>query len=1119
MIDTLKDGLVELINSKYYQLIRNIDGKNIIGLIKLENSYPYKNKFLLNGIIADFKVKSGEICQISEGSNIEPIYTPDGSYAFSVKMNQKNDSSFHLGHAVSTFALFIGIILLFLYIRQFLLFSEFANRKLRFFIVILILVVLRIILQFSETFREHFYLFDPFIYASRIAPTFGDLIINSLYFLFLIYLLYKFVKVPEKFLDNSFNRNGWIGITNFIYILVLFIAQQNSLGIIQHSGFEVVIHNISQISMPIVITYLLFGINYMSVFLVGLWIYKTLNREKTYLIVINSSVLLLLLFLVTNLSGVSFDFYSVVFGVLLLILIGFMRKQLFSNAISSSLLLFLLFFTIYISLFTTFYSKLKSIEKKESFAISLSNEHDPIAEYLFEEISQEIKNDPFLNNYLEPENFDNDKLHNYLVDHYFTGYLKKYNLGVIVCRPSDSLLIETPDINWYPCYDYFQYVFHELGIQIPLTDFYYIDDYTGLISYIGWLRIKDLKLGEVSLFLELDSKLTTETLGYPELLLDERLQENVQSDRISYAKYHQGNLISHSGSFEYSLKSTTFESKSDKNLYFINRDNFSHLVYRPEEESVIVISEQDIAPIEMLVLFSYIFVFYYLFSLLVIFLMVSRFRVISFRNSLRNKIQFSVILVLLVSLLLIAGSTIWFNVRKYNQTQVRILTEKIQSVFVELEHKLSYEEVLTSDWSTEKYINLEQLLIKFSDVFYSDINLYNPQGDLISSSRPEIFELGLQNLKMTPEAYYKMNTQKMAKFIHRERINNLSYLSAYIPFVNVEGKLLAYLNLPYFTKQKELQDDITTLTVAIVNIYVLLILITIILVVVISNQITKPLEMLQSKFKLLKLGGKYEQINYERQDEIGKLVKEYNRMVRELEKSVKLLAKSERETAWREMAKQVAHEIKNPLTPMRLSVQQLQRAWGDKKENFETYLNRVTNTLIEQIDNLSTIASEFSNFAKMPIAKIENVDLDDILTKVCRLFKDNQRISISFYSSGDIRLVKADSEQISRVFINIIKNGIQAIPEEKDGIIDVNLEYTKSDAVIEISDNGKGIPKEIKSKLFMPNFTTKTSGMGLGLAIVKNTLEQIGGNISFTTKINNGSIFVIKIPLAKNQDE
>ncbi len=542
-------------------------------------------------------------------------------------------------------------------------------------------------------------------------------------------------------------------------------------------------------------------------------------------------------------------------------------------------------------------------------------------------------------------------------------------------------------------------------------------------------------------------------------------------------------------------------------------NDYNHLIYKPEKESLIVVSEKALTAIDVIVLFSYIFVFYYLSALIVIFLMVSRFRYLSFKDSLRNRIQLSVVLMLIVSLIVIAGSTTWFNIRKYNQTQVRILTEKIQSVYVELEHKPSFEEELTDSWSTDKYDNLEQLLIKFSEVFYSDINLYNPEGDLIASSRPEVFEAGLQNTKIAPDAFFKLNNEKLARYIHRERINKLSYLSAYVPFVNVDGELLAYLNLPYFTKQKELQDDITTLTVAIINIYVLLILITILVVVFISNQITKPLEMLQSKFKGLKLGSKYEQINYQRHDEIGRLVQEYNRMVVELEKSVGLLAKSERESAWREMAKQVAHEIKNPLTPMRLSVQQLQRAWDDKKENFESYLNRVTNTIIEQIDNLSTIASEFSNFAKMPVAKYEDVDLTEVLSRAIVLFKDNQRINIFFNKKETNVFVRGDSEQLGRVFINIIKNAIQAIPDNREGKIDIELYREKNKVVITISDNGKGIPEDVRTKLFMPNFTTKTSGMGLGLAIVQNILVLMGGEIKFSTKIGEGSTFTITIPI------
>jgi nitrogen fixation/metabolism regulation signal transduction histidine kinase len=358
-----------------------------------------------------------------------------------------------------------------------------------------------------------------------------------------------------------------------------------------------------------------------------------------------------------------------------------------------------------------------------------------------------------------------------------------------------------------------------------------------------------------------------------------------------------------------------------------------------------------------------------------------------------------------------------------------------------------------------------------------------------------------------------MTVENQSEFVNHEKIGNLSYLSAYVPYLNAENKLMAYLNLPYFTKQDVLSKDISTLTVAIINVYVLLILMTIAIAVFISEQITKPLRMIQQKFSEIKLGKQYEVITYPGKDEIGNLVAEYNRMVGELERSVEMLARSERESAWREMAKQIAHEIKNPLTPMKLSVQQLQRAWEDKPQDFNRHLEKVTRTLIEQIDNLSKIASEFSNFAKMPRAVNERINLSERIRNTLDLFSNTENVTFSFICSDENICVMADREQISRVFINLIKNAIQSIPENRAGKIKLTLEKTDRKAVFTIADNGKGIPEDLLDKMFTPNFTTKSSGMGMGLAIVKNIVETCNGNISFHTDIKRGTTFRVAIPL------
>ncbi|MCK7528788.1 MAG: ATP-binding protein [Ignavibacteriales bacterium] len=237
-------------------------------------------------------------------------------------------------------------------------------------------------------------------------------------------------------------------------------------------------------------------------------------------------------------------------------------------------------------------------------------------------------------------------------------------------------------------------------------------------------------------------------------------------------------------------------------------------------------------------------------------------------------------------------------------------------------------------------------------------------------------------------------------------------------------------------------------------------------------------------------------------DEIGSLIKEYNRMVEELSENAKKLAKSERESAWREMAKQIAHEIKNPLTPMKLSVQYLQRAWKDKSPDFEVLLNKFTNSLIGQINNLSVIATEFSNFASMPQAKKDKVDVIAKLNDTIALFENQENIVFTGnYKDYKELYIFADKEQLLIIFSNLIQNAIQAIPRDRKGEIKINIEKQPESVQFIIADNGSGIPVEMREKMFRPNFTTKTSGMGLGLSIVKNIINYSGGDIMVRNRI------------------
>lgn len=477
--------------------------------------------------------------------------------------------------------------------------------------------------------------------------------------------------------------------------------------------------------------------------------------------------------------------------------------------------------------------------------------------------------------------------------------------------------------------------------------------------------------------------------------------------------------------------------------------------------------------------------------------------------NLKTKIQAAIISIVFVSLLVVALVTIFYNIREYRERHRQDLNEKMKSISEEIDLRLE----VVDDISVELEEWLHRELVKLSNIFQTDINIYGTNGNLIASSRFEIFERGLISTRINAQAYYEVYQNFQLNYFQPEKIGELSYLSAYRPILNYKGDYLGFINLPYFIKQDNYSQEISTFIVAFINLYVLLLLASIIIAVFISNQITRPLVLIQENLKKMGLGKRNEPISYNRKDEIGSLVKEYNKKVDELAVSADLLARSERESAWREMAKQIAHEIKNPLTPMKLNIQHLQRAKGEGAE-YSKYIERVTATLIEQIDNLSNIATEFSNFAKLPAARNQVFNLTAQLQKVINLFEAHDQAKMVFQPNGlEYIEVNADREQLSRAIINLIKNGIQSIPENRKGKIIIRLTRREHMAVIEVSDNGAGIPVELRDKLFGPSFTTKSSGMGLGLAIVKNIVENFSGKIWFETELGKGTSFFIEIPV------
>ena len=301
------------------------------------------------------------------------------------------------------------------------------------------------------------------------------------------------------------------------------------------------------------------------------------------------------------------------------------------------------------------------------------------------------------------------------------------------------------------------------------------------------------------------------------------------------------------------------------------------------------------------------------------------------------------------------------------------------------------------------------------------------------------------------------------------------------------------------------------------NAFVFLLLISSALSFSISNTIISPLTELGNKLKEFSLGKRNEPIPWKQPDELGTLIQSYNDMVDKLEQSAELLAHSEREVAWREMAKQVAHEIKNPLTPMKLSIQHMEfRIREAEEEEAREIVQHVSKVLIEQIDNLSRIASEFSSFANLPRPEYEEIMLNDLVTSVYDLFRTRSNIKFNLYVPIDELIVQADRTHLIRVMNNLMKNAVQAIPPDREGHIVIRLKEQDGMAIVRVEDNGKGIEDDLHEKVFFPNFTTKSSGTGLGLAISKNIIETFDGSIYFIKNQPQGTIFIFELPLVSS---
>ena len=466
------------------------------------------------------------------------------------------------------------------------------------------------------------------------------------------------------------------------------------------------------------------------------------------------------------------------------------------------------------------------------------------------------------------------------------------------------------------------------------------------------------------------------------------------------------------------------------------------------------------------------------------------------------------ILLVLLASILILGVTVFqydeqtkdYNIQRFERKEAT--TNK--TIEIELSNKTTY------PVNTENLSKIFQNRIyEISSINKLNISIFDLHGNLLISSKTNAFEPN----EIEPLSYKILN-ELVQSSNHRILIplekDGIGYQTSFSYINDSKSKRIGIIELEFTQDNSEIEKELKEFISRLSLVYVLMFVVAIALAYFLSSYITRSIKSISDKMEHTRLNERNEKITLNSaSSEIKTLVEAYNNMIDQLEESAVKLARSEREQAWREMAKQVAHEIKNPLTPMRLSVQSFERKFNPEDENIREKLSEYSKTLIQQIDVMSSIASAFSDFAKMPTQKRARINVISVVKLALDIFNEG---FITYITEETELFANLDKTQLIRIVTNLIKNAMQASEKEENPFIEVKVVSEMDNVKIIVSDNGKGISEELKNLIFEPKFTTKSSGMGLGLPMVKNIIEAYDGNISFTSQEGVGTIFTVILP-------
>lgn len=985
--------------------------------------------------------------------------------------------------------------------------------ELGFLVLYLSFLVLRVLmtqLNFPHSFIQTS-LFDPQIFAvSQLNASLGDLFLNIIGVLVLCRYVFKNY-VRFRFMQYRYHpRWSWLlmifsalcilfaGLFPYVVIQTIYNNSSIVLDISQSLRFDA-------LRIIALIIVLLAGV---CSFLFSHAFIKILASERNNRKALTSFFIAILIFILINeLTGQAYT-SSLIFTIINFSVVYFQRLYASLKRLSYATFAYLFVGIFCLSANSAYsiqyFSEKEKIDNQFRFADNFLIDRDIFGEYLLHEASLKIASDAFTQTRITSPFLGKEAIGQKIRQYFLPSYFNKYDVEILVFNS----IGEPVGNDAAPLFSELVNKYNEDASRTEYEGIRFVSnpesDITQKYLIVVPIRRNNVISGYVVIELSL-KKIIPENV-YPELLVDSRAQQFYRTQDLNYAVFANKKLLFTSGEFNYEK----FFNKSwmgITKLYTegISRDGYDHIAQEDHNGRVAVVSTQKASFAYKLANFSFLFVLGLLIILILVFFqgIYNYFR--GSRLFFSARIQLYLNLAFFIPLIIVSISTLSLTSRSSQQqlneeylNKSKVFGQEITSDL----HDYFYE-------SGDNTVSFSNRLIDLADLSNLDANVYYSAGTLMATSQPLIFENHLISTYINSNVLNKITSGENS-FIESERVGDLEYFVAYTILKSPQtGQVLGILGIPFFQSAYLLEKVQIVILINILNIFAFIFIALLVLSYFVSEWLTFPLRFITYSLRRTSLTKTNQPLTWNANDEIGLMVKEYNGMLHKLSESKNELEQTQREKAWREIAQQVAHEIKNPLTPMKLTLQQLERSLQSGNGSVEKS-QKAIKALLAQVDTLNEIASSFSGFAKMPELVIRELELISAVKRTVDLH--SQSGSISFTSSIKEVLVMGDEQMLNRTFSNLILNGLQAGIAGQSVRIHVSITKVSNVVRVEFQDNGKGIDPKIADLVFLPHFSTKKSGAGLGLAISKQGIEQMRGKIWFETIPGKGTTFFVELP-------